>query len=178
MRDCKQRSGQRAYATGPAQRRGEGAGPAGSRGSLALSGGERREAEQAIGRHTNRDVVVPARLLKLFKAALGRLRMPAHSQLYQRLIASVGTRLAGLAGNLPVPQLPIVTEEALIQACEFSICPSPRPSAGRGDASAGTAAMRPGGARPGRARALPRCAQAPGRARPGWARARPVAGGR
>ena len=91
--------------------------------------------------------------------------MPAHSQLYQRLIASVGTRLAGLAGNLPVPQLPIVTEEALIQACEFSICPSPRPSAGRGDASAGTAprggaagagagaaAMRPGRARPGRPR--------------------------
>ena len=35
------------------------------------------------------------------------ISMPAHSQLYQRLIASVGTRLAGQAGNLPVPQLPI-----------------------------------------------------------------------
>ena len=43
MRDCKQRLGQRAYATGPGQRRGEGAGAAGSRGSLAPSGRERRE---------------------------------------------------------------------------------------------------------------------------------------
>jgi hypothetical protein len=49
----------------PAQRRGEGEGAAGSRGSLAPSGGERREAEQAIRRHAKRDVVVPARLLKL-----------------------------------------------------------------------------------------------------------------
>ena len=46
-----------------AQLRGEGA--AGSRGSLTPSGGERREAEQAIGRHAKRDVVVPARLAQL-----------------------------------------------------------------------------------------------------------------
>jgi hypothetical protein len=50
MRDCKQRLGQRAYATGPGQRRGEGAGAAGSRGSLAPSGRERREAEQGVTR--------------------------------------------------------------------------------------------------------------------------------
>ncbi len=49
--------------TGPAP--GQGAGAAGSRGSLAPSGGERREAGQTIGRHAKRDVVVPARLLKL-----------------------------------------------------------------------------------------------------------------
>jgi hypothetical protein len=46
-----------------AQLRGEGA--AGSRGSLTQSGGERREAKQAIGRHAKRDVVVPARLAQL-----------------------------------------------------------------------------------------------------------------
>jgi hypothetical protein len=83
MRDCKQHSGQRAYATGPAQRRGEGAGAAGSRGSLAPSGGERREAEQAIGRHAKRNVVVPARLLKLTKYVRRdvHLRLPSKSGL-------------------------------------------------------------------------------------------------
>ena len=62
---------------------GAGAGAAGSRGSLAPSGGERREAEQAIGRHAKRNVVVPARLLKLTKYVRRdvHLRLPSKSGL-------------------------------------------------------------------------------------------------
>ena len=39
--------------------------PSGEPGSLMPSWGERREAEQAIGRHAKRDVIVPARLAQL-----------------------------------------------------------------------------------------------------------------
>ena len=81
--DCRGGGGARADRAGPEWRaeRGEAAGPgpgAGAAGRsrggpgcgrelglLAPSGGERREAEQAIGRHAKRDSVVPARLLKL-----------------------------------------------------------------------------------------------------------------
>jgi hypothetical protein len=53
---------------GPAPGRERGRGR--EQGSLTPSWGERREAEQAIGRHEKRDVVVPARLAQLTKYEL------------------------------------------------------------------------------------------------------------
>ena len=44
-------------------------------GSLAPSGGERREAEQVIGRHAKRDVVVPARRAKLTEYVRGNVHL-------------------------------------------------------------------------------------------------------
>jgi len=48
--------------------------------------GEKREAEQAIGRHAKRNVVVPARLLKLTKYVRRdvHLRLPSKSGLKWR----------------------------------------------------------------------------------------------
>ena len=55
-------------------------------GSLEPSGGQRREAEQAIGRHAKRNVLVPARLLKLTKYVRRdvHLRLPSKSGLKWR----------------------------------------------------------------------------------------------
>ncbi len=52
--------------------------------SLAKSGGQRREAEQTIGLHAQRDVVVPARLAKLTKYVRGNVHLLLSSMSVQK----------------------------------------------------------------------------------------------